>query len=262
MFSVSVADLYPLINQGLWPLFRILALFSTAPFFSEAGISKKVKVGLAVLITALVAPLLPDAGVRIFSLQGLMVAVQQLLIGVLMGLTVQFIFVAVKHAGEIIGMQMGLSFATFYDPSSGGNMPVVARLLNLLVMLLFLTFNGHLWMLNILVKSFTLLPIGDTSLNEEGFFFFVKSAGIIFSNGILLGLPVITLLLCINLTLGLLNRLTPQLSIFVIGFPLTLTVGMGALALIMYTLAPFFENMMASIFEQLAQLLMALGGVN
>ena len=260
MQNISVNDFYAVINQSVWPLFRILALFSTAPIFSEKSISKKVKVGLGVLITALMVPLLPDPGIRLFSVVGLLVAFQQILIGVILGLTIQFIFAAIRNAGEIIGLQMGLSFATFFDPASGGNMPVIARFLNLLVTLLFLAFNGHMWLINVLVDTFTTFPVAQSSLHAEGYLFFVKSAGMIFRYGMLLGLPVITLLLCINLTLGLLNRLTPQLSIFVIGFPLTLTVGMAALSLIMYTLAPAFEGMMAMIFEQVTILIAALRG--
>lgn len=74
----------------------------------------------------------------------------------------------------------------------------------------------------------------------------------------MLGLPIITLLLCLNLTLGLLNRLTPQLSIFVVGFPLTLSIGMMAMSMIMYTLSPFFENMLEVIFGHLSKIILLL----
>ena len=260
MLSLSAANFYPAINQGIWPLFRVLALFSTAPVFSEKSINKKVKISLAVLLTVLIAPMLPVPDIHLFSLDGVLLAVQQIIIGCVMGLTAQFIFVAVKNAGEIIGLQMGLSFATFFDPVSGGNMPKIERFLNLLAGILFLAYNGHLWMINVLVDSFNTFPVNGTMLNPEGFLYFAKSADLIFKFGILLGLPIITLLLCINFTLGLLNRLTPQLSIFVIGFPLTLTVGMLALSLIMYTLAPSFESMMAMMFELISQLFSVLAG--
>lgn len=86
-------------------------------------------------------------------------ASQQILIGVALGLTMQFAFAAIRLAGEVIGMQMGLSFATFFDPSGGPNTPVLARLLNLLAMLLFLSFDGHLWLISLLADSFHTLPI-------------------------------------------------------------------------------------------------------
>ncbi|WP_435946111.1 flagellar biosynthetic protein FliR [Dryocola sp. BD586] len=255
MYTLSVESLYFQINHLFWPALRVLALFSTAPIFSGKEFNKKAKVGLAVAISFLIGQNLPDSHIIVFSWQGVGVAAQQLIIGAAMGLTIQLIFVAVRTAGEIIGLQMGLSFATFFDPSGGQNMPIVSRILNLLATLLFLTFDGHLWMLTILNQSFEVLPVDAASLHTEGFYYLVQAGGLIFRYGLLLGLPIITLLLAINFTLGLLNRLTPQLSIFVIGFPLTLTVGMGALALSMRALAPFFENVMTEIFNHLSEMI-------
>ncbi|THD49567.1 flagellar biosynthetic protein FliR [Rahnella sp. Larv3_ips] len=255
MLNLSISSLYEIINQFFWPALRVLALFTTAPIFNEKSIGKKAKIGMAVIIAMLIGQNLPESNVKIFSIPALWVGAQQFIIGAAMGLTVQLIFVAVRTAGEIIGLQMGLSFATFFDPAAGGNMPVIARILNLLVTLLFLTFNGHLWMLHILADSFILLPVSANPLNSDGFWAITHAAGLIFKCGLMLGLPIITLLLILNLTLGLLNRLTPQLSIFVVGFPLTLSIGMVAMSLIMYTLAPFFENMMADIFDQLENII-------
>lgn len=256
MLPISVDSLYSQISHVFWPALRILALFTTAPIFSATEINKKTKVGLALIIAFLISQNLPDSHHIIFAWSGIGLAAQQLIIGAAMGITVQLIFVMVRTAGEIMGLQMGLSFATFFDPSGGQNMPVIARILNLLATLLFLSLNGHLWLLTIINESFVVLPIGGSTLNSEGFFFLAQSAGLIFKHGLMLGLPIVTLLLAINFTLGLLNRLTPQLSIFVIGFPLTLSVGMGALALEMYTFAPFFENSLRDIFDLLSRIVL------
>ena len=113
-----------------WPLLRILALISTAPILSERAIPKRVKIGLAILITIIVAPTLPPVNVPIFSAPALWVGLQQILIGVAIGFTMQFAFAAVRMAGELIGLQMGLSFATFFDPGSRLNMPIIARIID------------------------------------------------------------------------------------------------------------------------------------
>ncbi|MFD1801125.1 flagellar biosynthetic protein FliR [Mixta tenebrionis] len=254
--SYSLDALPLLVSHYFWPLMRILALFSTAPVFNDKAIGVRVKVGLAALITFLIGHNLPDNSVPLFSIMGLWVGCQQMLIGAAMGLTIQMIFVAVRYAGEIIGLQMGLSFATFFDPSGGENMPVIARILNLLSILLFLLFNGHLLMLNVLAESFQLIPISTAPLSRDAFFALAQTAGLIFQCGVGLGLPVITLLLAINLTLGLLNRLTPQLSIFVVGFPLTLTAGMLALLLSVNHLSPYFSYLMERFFSRLSQILL------
>lgn len=149
---------------------------------------------------------------------------------------------------------MGLSFATFFDPGSHLNMPVLARVIDMLAMLLFLTFNGHLWLISMLVDTFHTLPIGGNPVNSNAFLALTRAAGLIFINGLMLALPVITLLLTVNLSLGLLNRMAPQLSVFVIGFPITLTVGLILMGLLMPLIAPFCEHLFSEIFNLLSDI--------
>ncbi|WP_395490718.1 flagellar biosynthetic protein FliR [Cedecea davisae] len=237
-----------------WPLLRVLALVMTAPILSERSIPKRVKLALGLMITFTVAPTLPLTGVTIFSAAGFWLAVQQILIGVALGFTMQFAFAAVRTAGEIVGLQMGLSFATFFDPGSRLNMPVLARFLDILAMLLFLTFNGHLWLISMLVDTFHTLPIGGEPINSNAFMALTRAGGLIFLNGMMLALPLITLLLTLNIALGLLNRMAPQLSVFVIGFPVTLSIGMLILMALMPLIAPFTEHLFGEIFDLLADI--------
>ncbi|MEQ4581983.1 MAG: flagellar biosynthetic protein FliR, partial [Pantoea agglomerans] len=233
MITLDSSQLVQWVSQFFWPLVRIMALFATAPILNERSVSKRVKIGLAVMITWLLMPLLPAVNVTLFSPEGFLLLIQQMLIGIALGFTMQFAFAAVRLAGEVIGLQMGISFATFFDPGSRLNMPVLARFLDMLAMLLFLTFNGHLWLISLLADSFHTLPIGGQPLNANAFMALVKSGGLIFLNGMMLALPLIVLLLMVNLVLGLLNRVSPQLSIFAIGFPITLSVGILTISLLM-----------------------------
>ncbi|EXU76249.1 flagellar biosynthetic protein FliR [Erwinia mallotivora] len=243
------------VGQLFWPLARILALIMTAPLLSEKSISRKVKVGLGLMITYVLLPSLPPVNVTLFSVSGFWLLLQQILIGVAIGFTMQFAFAAVRTAGEVIGLQMGLSFATFFDPASRLNMPVLARFLDILAMLLFLTFNGHLWLISMVADSFHTLPIGGDPVNGNAYLALTKAAGMIFLNGLRLALPLITLLLTLNLALGLLNRVTPQLSVFAIGFPVTLSLGLVFMSLMMPLLAPFCEHLFSEVFDLLASIL-------
>jgi len=192
--------------------------------------------------------------VPIFSAPALWVGLQQILIGVAIGFTMQFAFAAVRMAGELIGLQMGLSFATFFDPGSRLNMPIIARIIDLLAMLLFMAFDGHLWLISMLVDTFHTLPIGGDAVNSNAFMALTRAAGLIFISGLMLALPLITLLLTVNLALGLLNRMAPQLSVFVIGFPITLTVGMLLISLLMPLIAPFCEHLFSEVFNLLSNI--------
>lgn len=255
MVTLDSSQLVHWVSQFFWPLARMLALFATAPLLSERTISKRVKIGLAVLMTWLMVPTLPAVEVTLFSPAGFWLLLQQMLIGIGLGFTMQLAFAAVRLSGEVIGLQMGLSFATFFDPGSRLNMPVLARFLDMLAMLLFLTFNGHLWLISLLADSFHTLPVSGQPLNANAFNALVKAGGLIFLNGMMLALPLIVLLLLVNLVLGLLNRVTPQLSIFAIGFPVTLTVGILTMGLMMPLVAPFCERLFSEVFDLLAQFL-------
>ncbi len=116
MIHVDSDQWLNLLSMGFWPFLRIMALISTAPILSERSISKKVKIGLALMITWIVAPTLPMSGVTIFSPSGFWLAAQQILIGIMLGFTMQFAFAAIRTAGEIIGLQMGPLFRHLLRP--------------------------------------------------------------------------------------------------------------------------------------------------
>lgn len=249
------------LNDYFWPLLRILALIMTAPILSERSIPKRLKIALGIVITLVITPSLPTTHIPIFSTSGFWVALLQILIGVMLGFTMQFAFAAVRTAGEIVGLQMGLSFATFFDPGSRLNMPVLARFLDLLALLLFLTFNGHLWLISLLVDTFHTLPVSEMAINSQVFMTLTNSAGLIFINGLMLALPMITLLLTLNIALGMLNRMSPQLSVFVIGFPVTLAVGILVFSAMMPLIAPFVEHLFSTVFDLLANIIRELSAV-
>ncbi|KGT96028.1 flagellar biosynthesis protein FliR [Erwinia typographi] len=260
MINLDSSQLVFWISQLFWPLARVLALIMTAPLLSEKAISRKVKVGLGLMITYVLLPSLPPTNVTLFSVGGFWLLIQQILIGMAIGFTMQFAFAAVRTAGEVIGLQMGLSFATFFDPASRLNMPVLARFLDMLTMLLFLSFNGHLWLISMVADSFHTLPIGGDPINGNAFLALTKAASLIFLNGLRLALPLITLLLTLNLALGLLNRVSPQLSVYAIGFPITLSIGIVFISLMMPLLAPFCEHLFSEVFDLLASVLSEMPG--
>ena len=255
MLELDTSQLAGWLSQFFWPLVRILALIATAPLFGEKSIPVQIKLGLGLMITLLLAPLLPPVDTPVFSVAGFWLCIEQMLVGSALGLTMQFAFAAIRMAGEVIGLQMGLSFATFYDPASGLNMPVLAQLLNLLAMLVFLSLNGHLWMISLLADSFHTLPISGGMLNANAFMALCRAGSLIFINGLMLALPMITLLLTLNIALGLLNRVSPKLTVFVIGFHLTLTLGILTFGLLLPLLAPFCEKLMGETFDLLGDIL-------
>ena len=180
-----------------------------------------------------VPPMDPASG------QGLLILAQQMLIGLAMGFSLRLVFSAIDMAGNMIGTQMGLGFATAYDPQSASQTAVISEVLGMLALLVFLAINGHLMVITTLVESFSSLPIGIGTLASGSWLNIANAGGIVFSSGVLLSLPIVVALLITNIALGVLGRVAPQLNLMAIGFPVTIILGFVALMVSMsYLSAP------------------------
>jgi len=242
MISVTSAQLYAWLAAFAWPLARILALVATAPIIGNPSLPASVKIGIGILLTILVAPLLPaHSGVNPASAEGLLIMAQQVLIGLAMGFTMQIVFHAAEMAGELIGLQMGLGFATLYDASVPGFIPILGQYLGIIVSLAFLAVDGHLLLLSALVESFQVLPFA-TMTAPSALRALVEWSGSIFSYSLALSLPLLATLLITNLALGVLTRAAPQLNVFAVGFPLTILIGFLGLALALPYMSPALEQ--------------------
>jgi len=245
MISITAAELNTLLAAFIWPLSRILALVATAPLLGNPSVPVRVKLGLAVMITVLVMPLVEKSLPQIDPASGVGFAIllQQVLIGIAMGLVMRIVFVAVEMAGELIGLQMGLGFAIFFDPQNSGQIDIVGRFLGVIASLAFLAIDGHLIMIALISQSFSTLPIGLEGMTNATFTTLANWGSEIFKSGLQLSLPVLTALLITNLALGVLTRVAPQLNIFAVGFPLTLSIGLLVMALSMPFYAPILEHL-------------------
>lgn len=197
------------------------------------------------MITILVAPTVEKSlpSIDPSSGMGLIVLLQQLLIGIAIGFVMRIVFVAVEMAGELIGLQMGLGFAIFFDPQNSGQIDIVGRFLGVIASLAFLAIDGHLIMIALISQSFSTLPVGSDGVTDATFTTLANWGREIFKSGLQLSLPVLTALLITNLALGILTRAAPQLNIFAVGFPLTLSIGILVLALSMPFYAPILEHL-------------------
>lgn len=238
MISLTTVQLDAWIAAFAYPLIRILAFIAAVPLWSTAGIPRRTRLMLAIAIAIALVPMLPPMpSVAPGSLAGLWILFMEMLIGIGMGFAARIVFAAVDLAGEFIAAQMGLGFATFYDPMSSSQTPVIAEFLGLIGLMLFLSINGHLIFVATLAQSFQAIPVSANPLGAASWMNLAELAGKIFSAGLLIALPIIVALMIINVALAVLTRAAPQLNIFSLGFPLTLLGGFFALAISMNYLA-------------------------
>lgn len=242
MLSVTSAELNAWLSLLFFPFVRILALVATEPVLGSRIIPTRVKVAFAAFLTLVLIPVLPPIpSVEPGSAAGLLIIGQQILIGVAMGFTMRIVFSAVEMAGAIVGMQMGLGFASFFDPQHSAQIPVMGQFYSLIMVLVFLSMNGHLMVISALASSFQELPIGQP-LSASGWKIVAMMGAQIFAAGLWMSLPVVVALVITNLAIGVLSRAAPQLNIFAVGFPLTLAAGFVLIFLTFPYLLPMLER--------------------
>jgi flagellar biosynthesis protein FliR len=241
VITFTEAQLMAWLSPLFWPFIRVLALFSALPVLGQRTVPARVRVALAFLIVVAAQASLPEMPqVALDSAQAFALVAQNVVIGLTLGFAVRIVFAAVEFAGELIGLQMGLNFAGFFDPSTGGQATATSRFFGTMVGFLFIAMNAHLLVTAAVVQSFHAFPVGP-----EPFAFLRVLApqtwgSEIFALGLWIALPLIGMLLFVNLVLGIISRVAAQMNIFAIGFPITLGVGLiGVLITLPLMSAPF-----------------------
>jgi flagellar biosynthetic protein FliR len=246
---LTIEQITAWIGAFLWPFFRIAALFSVAPIFSAQTVPAKIRLGLAIVVTLAVAPLLPPApAVSPLSGDGILIILHQVLIGLAMGFALRLVFDALANGGQIIGMLMGLGFASMNDPQHGVSVPVLSHFFTLFATLLFLAMDGHLVLLGVLVNSFDTLPVAAGGMTLGSLWDLVMWGGWLFSGAVLIALPATAAMLVVHIAFGVMSRASPQLNIFVIGFPITLLVGFMVMAISLPGILPQLTFMLDDAF--------------
>ena len=240
MIAFSESQLLLWVSAWLLPFFRILAVMSSAPVLSSRSIALRTKLGLAAILAVTVAPFAPlPLDFSIASPMAIAAILRELMIGLALGFLTRLVLLVFELCGEMVGLQMGLSYAGYFSPNAGqGN--AVASFTGILGSWLFVIVNGPVLLLGCLIHSYERFPVGsalpDIKMLNTGVM--VGFLSDIFSMALLLALPVLAVLLLVNFAMGVATKIAPQLNLFAVGFPVLLLCGMGMLGLVM----PHFEE--------------------
>ena len=249
-------DLILQFQTYFWPFLRVSAMMLAAPIFSFAAVQVRFRIILAIAIAVLVAPLLPDLpAVSPISGVGVLLALREVAVGLVMGFVMQLVFAAVVIAGHSVAMSMGLGFAMSVDPQNGVQVPVVSQLNVVLSTLLFLAMDGHLMLFAAVVESFPILPVASAAPPDSVFGSVVALGSQLFATALLLGLPTLTAILMINVAFGVITRAAPQLNIFAVGFPVTIVAGFLFMLLALPTFISAMQRFLTLGLEQTLRVL-------
>ncbi|EMC0408257.1 flagellar type III secretion system protein FliR [Vibrio fluvialis] len=216
------------IANYFWPYARISAMLMVMSVTGARFVSTRIRLYLGLAITLAVMPAIPQVpeDLELLSFNGFLTTLNQLIIGVAMGMVTQFMIQTFVMLGQILGMQSSLGFASMVDPANGQNTPLLGQLFMFLATLFFLASDGHLKMIHLLVLSFKSFPIGTGTLTAVDFRELSLWLGIMFKVALSMSLSGIVALLTVNLSFGVMTRAAPQLNIFSLGFAFALLVGL------------------------------------
>lgn len=248
MISYTDAEIGALIGSFLWPLFRIMGFFLAAPVLGSNFVPVRVRLILALAVSILVAPTLADLpAVPGVSIPAFLIVLQQLLIGFALGFFMQMLFQIFIILGQLIAMQMGLGFASMVDPTNGINVAILSSFYLMFVTMLFVLFDGHLVMIEVIAESFEQIPISGGAVDRDIYYRLISTISWVFSSALLLALPALTALLITNFAFGIMTRAAPQMNIFALGFPVALMFGL----FIIWMTMGYFEAISRTVFADM-----------
>ena len=243
----------------LLTLFRISIVLFLLPFFGGNSIPKTVKAALVLVLTAALWPQLSFPGAE-FPGTGIgltLMIIGEIILGLILGLLVLFLFGAVQFGGQIIGFQMGFSMVNVVDPITGTSNAVTAHFLYMCTMLTFLILNGHLALLNAVALSFEYIPPGGLLISPNLATHIFEFSNLMFVLAIKIAAPVMAALFLVDLALALISRAAPQMHVLVLGFPIKITVGfffLGSLFTLMSIYVQDFLQQLMPLFRDLLKL--------
>lgn len=250
--SIDINALVAQLMAAWLPFVRILSFIHFAPVVDQRSLSRKIKIGLALALTSVISPILPHPVVltELLSMRSVMLIGEQILWGFVFGTTLQLVFVALQTAGHILSMNMGLGMAMMNDPTNGNSTTVISQIIFVFSVLLFFIMDGHLLLVTLLFKGFSYWPIGQaiTPLSLQTL---AQSLSWLISSALLIALPTSFVMLMVQGSFGLLNRISPTLNLFSLGFPISMLFGLLCLGLLVSNIPDHYLNLTNYILTQL-----------
>lgn len=243
---IQAEQILALMALYILPFARLSGFLMTISVIGSRNISAKFRMLLALSITFLVVPVIPESPpIMLFSVQSFLLVIEQTLIGIALGFVSRLMLETFVIGAQVIAMQSGLGFASLVDPANGNSVPALGQFFLMMTTLMFLSVDGHLVMTRLVVESFTSFPIGSSYSIIEMFMQLIEWSKWIFAAALIMAIVSIASLLIVNIAFGVMTRAAPQINVFAVGFPLTMVAGLILIWLTLVYFIPHFEAQMS-----------------
>jgi len=240
---------------------RLSGFFLSAPIFSSRQIPTRIKILVLVLLSATLSYVIPVNAAVAIENPGMFLAamVVEIAVGYTIGFVAYVVFGAIQLAGQLMDMQMGFGIVNVVDPLSGTQIPLMGNLTQTLALLMYLAIDGHHYLLQALIQSYKVVPVMGLHLNAPFFELLMTIAAQMFVIAVKIAAPIIIAILVADIAMGFIARTVPQMNVFIVGLPLKIMVGLGALMLMMPVYLWVFNLLFSRFFTYLDQIIMAVG---
>ena len=249
--GLELQELFTFLVLILIASLRVGAFLISAPFFGGRMVPLQIRIVFSFCLGFWILGTLqfPQQSVLVGP-KLILIVMQEIFIGLTVGLVLNICFAAVSLAGEKIAATSGLAFASQVDPTGGGQSPVISQIFMLFLIVVFFSVNGHLIVLGLIYKSFTLYPLGQLVNYGDLIAAGLSASDILFRSAAIIVLPIVIVLLFVNIAIGFITKSAPQLNLFSFGFPMTL---IGAFLILFYSV-----DAISFAFKDLIQLIIDL----
>lgn len=250
-------DLFPFplewLQAFLLVFVRVTAALAFVPVLGGQAVPSHVKVGLSAMTAVIMFPLVGRQYVSVDMdvwTMGLLVA-GEAMIGLATAALVNMVFAAVQLAAGIVGFQIGFGIVNVVDPISNAQVSITGQFLNITAMLLFMSLNAHHMLISGLAESFALIPLGGFDMSAGLGEIFIRSMGAVYLTAAQIAAPILVALLLKQAAMGLIARTVPQINIFIVGFPLTIALGLLTIGICLPAFSLFMNRAFDRLFDDI-----------
>lgn len=236
-------------------LSRVSGIFIAAPIFSAQYIPVRFKVLFALMVSLILYPSIQPIAQPLKNFQTLIVlGIGQILFGFFLGSCISFIFAGLQEAGSLMDVQIGFSMSTIMDPFTRTPVTLIARWYYFLAGMVFFAINGHHWLLLGLINSFKAVPLDQFILSPRFVEFYIRSFSNILIIAFHVAIPIVASVILVDVIMGFVARIAPQMNILIIGFPFKIAMGFFILVAITPSVMTFFQKYFNGLQEPLLKM--------
>lgn len=240
---------------------RVATILAIVPVFGYNSVPIPIKAGLSFFVTWVIFPLIDggDFTIPVEFLPFVVMILKEVVVGLIIGISAQFLFIGIQMAGELIGLDMGFGMVNILDPTTGEQISIIGQFKYLLALLIFLVINGHHFLLNALHTSFIVIPLGTASLNQFITAEVITVSKEMFVIALKIGAPALVVLFLTSFIMGVIARTVPQMNIFIVGFPLKISVGLAMLGVSIPLFVYVFTKLVTQVEYSIIKIIMVMG---